>query len=198
MSTARAFCILTIGCFLASLTGCGIVHDTLPARAAMEQLIISTAADRAVAELPTEGFADRDVFLDGTNLDAYDKPYVVQAIRRAIISAGGRMAADRAASQVVLEVASGGLSLNKRDYLLGVPSIALAGTGTDAFRTPELPIFKMLFYRGKAKLIFCAVDPTTGAQLFELPTCYGKSTTNFWWLLLFGPNQWSDLPEELD
>jgi len=185
-------------CWAACLAGCGSMRETLPGRSAMEQLLMSTAADRAVASMPVEDFRGKAVFIDATNLDAYDRPYVIQRIRYALFMAGSRLVAERSEADVVLEAASGGLSVNRRDYLLGIPGVVIpVPLSGGSLVTPELPIFKMILYRGKAKLLFCAVDPKSGEAAFELPFCYGKSMMNLWWFLIFGPQQWTDLPEGL-
>jgi len=114
----------------AALAGCGTVRETLPPRSAMEQLLISTAADRAVEELPTDWLVGKAGHLDISNLDCYDKPYVVQRLREAVLDAGG-----------------------------------------DRPRTPR-----------------------TGGQVQDIPACQGRSSVSFWWFLVVGPVEWSDLP----
>ena len=184
-------------CVLLLATGCGTIRETLPDRSAMEQMLISAAADRAIEMLPTGWVKDKSVHIDTSNLECYDKPYVVQRIRQAVLHQGGRIPDDPKEAQVVLEVASGALSINKRQFLLGVPElplpIPLAG---ETLKTPELALFKAVFYRGRSKLLVAAVDPETKSMLLELPTCYGTSRSTFWWLLFLGPFVRSDLPAE--
>ena len=179
--------------------GCGSVHETLPPRSAMEQLLISTAADRAIETLPlpTGWMRDKAIFVETANLEAYDKPYVVQKVRDFVIKHGGRLAEEAESADIVLEVASGGLSMNKHDYLLGIPELPLPIPSVETLKLPELRIFKAAFYQGKAKLLFTALDPKTHSRHTELPRCYGKSLNTFWWVLFFGPFESSDLPEGL-
>ena len=179
------------------LAGCGTVRETLPPRSAMEQLLISTAADRAVEMMPEEPFTGKGVFVDVSNLECYDKPYVLQRIKEAVAENGGRLVQSPKDADVVLEVASGGLSVNRREYLLGIPELPLMIPGAGGVKTPELAIFKVVSYKGKAKLLFSALSPTTRSQLAEVPVCYGKSSDSFWWFLFVGPFERSDLPEEL-
>ena len=193
--TLRIICFGFL-CVLPILAGCGTVRETLPDRSALEQMLISTAADRAVIKLPPEAVAEKAVYLETSNLDCYDKPYVVQRIRHAVLQCDGRLVEKPELAEVTLEVASGGLSINKRSYLFGLPELPLpipfAG---ETLKTPELAIFKIVFYRGRAKLLFNAVDPATQGQLLDIRTCYGDAKANYWWLLLFGPFEQTDLPE---
>lgn len=182
-------------CLLIGAVGCGSVRETLPSRSAMEQLLLSTAADRAVDALPTEGLRDKTVLLDVSDLECLDKPYVVARIREELVSNGARLAAGREDADVILHVASGGLSINKRDYLLGIPAIPLP-LATETVIFPEAPLFKLVSYRSTAKLLFTAIDPKDNSQAFDLPVCYGKASEHFWWLLFTGPYRRSDLPKE--
>lgn len=177
------------------LIGCGQVRETLPARSAHEQLLISTAADRALERLPAGMLRGKRIWLDVSNLDAYDRPYVVVALRRRLLAVGALLAKSAAEAEVVLEPASGALSINRREHLVGLPSIPLpvpfAGT---PLTLPEVALFKAVYYRGRAKFIFAAYDPSTGEKAFDAPTCQGDSLSAFWWLLLFGPFEAGDLP----
>jgi len=86
--------------------------------------------------------------------------------------------------------------MNKHDYLLGIPELPVpVPFAGGPLVLPEIPIFKAVFYTGRAKLLFSAVDPATSTLLYETPICYGKSTHSFWWFLIMGPFKWSDLPE---
>lgn len=178
------------------LTGCGSVRETLPVRSALEQLLISTAADRAVAELPPEPFARKAVYIDATNLECTDKPYVLQRIRTALRDAGAEIVADRDQAELVLEAASGTMSMNRRDMLFGIPALPFPfQVGGETLKLPEVPLWKMITYRGRAKLLFSVVDAGTGAAVADVGHCYGKARDTYWWLFILGPMRHTDLPE---
>ena len=180
------------------ISGCGSMRETLPARSAMEQLVISTSADRAVDSVPAQELDGKKVFVDASNLEATDKAYVIQCMRDLVLDSNGVLVKAREDADLALEVASGALSLNKRDYLFGLPAIPLPiPGGGESWQFPEIPLFKAIFYRGKAKLRVSAVDAKASEKAFEIPMCYGQAYTHFWWILLFGPFETSDLPEEI-
>ncbi len=183
---------------LLTALGCGMLRETLPERSAMEQLLISTATDRAVAALPAEPLSGRRVFIDDANLEAVDKPYVVQRVRHGVLLRGATLVDEPAGADLVLELASGGISMDKRSYLLGIPQITLAlPLSESAVVLPELAIFKLTSYQGRAKLLVTPLVPGTGALGWAQPPCYGRSLTAYWTaLLFFGPYEWTNLPEE--
>jgi len=185
--------VLTVVCMV--LAGCGTLRETLPGRSATEQLLISVAADRAMDQLPGEPWAGQAVFIDLANLEAYDKPYVIQVIRDRVLQGGGRLAADAAGATRVLQVASGALSIDKCDYLFGIPAIPLPiPTAGQTVQFPEVPFVKVATMRGKAKMLFDVVDPKTNAKVagVEVPMCYGRSKFTALWVLFTGPYTWGD------
>ena len=188
---------LAVMCAVFLTVGCGTVRETLPARSAKEQLVISTAADRVVKEMPETPFNGKKIFLDTSNLEGTDKAYAQQVVRDHILANGGALVDGKDQAEVVLEMASGALSLDKRNYLLGVPEIPLPiPMAGDTLVLPEIPLLKALFYRGKVKLRMSAVDNASKQEAFEVPICRAKSLDSYWWILFFGPFRYTDIPME--
>ncbi|MBN2451160.1 MAG: hypothetical protein JXR77_12270 [Lentisphaeria bacterium] len=182
---------------VAVLSGCGTVRDTLPARSALEQSLISTAADRALGELPGEVFGGRRVFLDTVNLDCLDKSYVIGKCRQALLDAGAILVKTADEAEMSLEIASGTLSLNRWEYLFGIPALPMPiPYNGEPLKLPEVPFWKRMVYRGEAKMLLSVIDPKTGARLAELPTRYGSSQFRLSWYFIIGPFRATDMPEE--
>ena len=182
---------------LLTVAGCGTARETFPPRTAQEQALISTAADRAIIQLPSQGWTGKRVFLDVSNLECYDKPYVVARLRQHILSGFGTLAADKAGADMVLEVASGALSIDSRRFLLGIPSFGIPVPPMGTLNTPELALYKIISYRGRAKLIFSLSDARTQRQVVEIPVCFGEVRDAYWWAILLGPFRCGNLPEEV-
>lgn len=187
-------CVL-VGAILLCASGCGTFRETLPERSALEQLLISTAADRAVDQLALGWASGKTVTLDLSNLEAYDKAYLVQRMRYRLLKEGGRLPPEADNYDVLIELASGANSIDNRSYMLGIPSIPLSIPGMGTVNTPELALFKYLEYRGKSKILASAVDPNTRGQLHEMPEALGGSRAEYWWVLFLGPFGTNDLPK---
>ena len=191
-------CVGAVALAVLLSAGCGSVRETLPARSAMEQLLMSTAADRAVEQLVVGSFADRAVYLDPTNLDCQDKAYVLQRVKSALRAGGARIVDGRDDAEIVLEAASGALSINRREFLFGLPAVPFPlQIGGEPVKLPEVPLWKLITYRGRAKLLFSAVDVCTDETVAGIDTCHGKARDSYWWLLVVGPMRHTDLPEEV-
>ena len=174
------------------------MSKSLPARSAQEQLLISTAADRALARSDMRFLNGKRVFVDGFYLEAYDAPYVVGKLRNIVAFHGGKLVEKEGDSDVTFEVRSGGLSLNETTFLIGIPSLTLFFLGT-GLETPELNIFKMLKQRGVAKLSFFGYDTRDRKLLFSSGVRRGSSRATSYWVFLLGPftfDNMSKLPPE--
>lgn len=181
-----------------SAVGCGSLRKTLPDRSAMEQLLISSAADEAVEKMAAPEMIDKTIYLDTTNLDAVDKEYVVERFRMLILESGGRLTKDRGKAELEIEIASGALSMDTRDWLLGLPQLPIPlPMVQETLRLPEVALFKTDTFKGRAKLVMLGIDPESGAEMVEPRTTYGTATNTYIWVLLFGPFQLTDLPEEV-
>ncbi len=197
MKSPRLLAVVAVLSATLVFWGCGAFRETHPARSASEQLLISGAVDAALVNMPGDWMEGRVIYLETAHLDAYDAEYLVQKLRNTVLANGGRLTSEREEAEVILEVASGGLSTDEGRWLLGVPETPVPIPFMDALRIPELPLFKMVTHAGKAKLIATAVDPDSGASYAELPVFYGRVRHRYWWALLVGPFTWSDLPREI-
>src|SRR3954447_10926757 len=101
---------LVVACGLAIcvfLTGCTQTELTKPKRSATEQLLISTAADRALAQADLSMVAGKKVFVDRSYFDAEDEDYVVSEMRELITMRGGMLVREFEDADLIVEPRSG-------------------------------------------------------------------------------------------
>lgn len=201
----RAVAIATI--FLAS--GCiGSIRETTTPRTSTEQLLISTAAERAIA-----GFENVDaelkgkrVAIDDTKFESVDKAYAMSALRHYVSEHGGKIVpvapqksknAEGKDVEVgpdrILEIRNGALGINDNSWGIGVPAFPLA--------VPSMPVTSMspplyLFFRGKqegwAKFQFWILDPKQDAYVARSKDLWGHSYYSKWYILGCGPFDFSN------
>ena len=97
---------------------------------------MSEATRKAVDQLSAEALRDRAVYVDTSYLisSAYPSPenlFYVAELRNKLLVGGVRLADKRDKAQIVLEVRSGGIGIDRLEYLLGIPSIYLSGAAGD-------------------------------------------------------------------
>jgi hypothetical protein len=178
-----------------ALAACSSSRESLPSRTATEQLLLSSAVDRAAQELTLDLPQDAPVFLDTTNFEAIDGKYAIGAVREQLLRRGARLMPDRALADVVIEIRSGALSIDDESSLLGLPAIDIPVPMSDV-STPELALVKRDERRGTVKLAAVAYDAHDGRFVDATGPVYGYSHITDWTVLVFSWTSSDVLPEE--
>jgi len=193
------------------LSGCATIRVTDPYQTADQQFLMSTAIQQAVARLSTDMLRDRTVYVDTQYLNfalppsqyittpqpaPFEQSFLVAELRAKLLKSGVRLMPNKDQAQVVLEVRSGGISVDHEEYLLGIPSVFLPGeTGTAvSITTPELAILKSTKQYGYASVAIVAYLNKTGEVLALSGPYVGKTFREDYWILGTGPNTRANVP----
>ncbi|HEV3343721.1 MAG TPA: DUF6655 family protein [Pirellulales bacterium] len=176
---------------LALAAGCGTTRWSDTARTATEQLILSTAIDRAIDNIDFRPLTGRYVFLDQSYLDCVDKGYVISTLRQHMLSEGCVLTADAASADYVVEVRSGAIGTDHHDVLIGVPAISMPGAGVTGVPSaiPEIPFAKTTAQKGIAKIACFAYNRETGQAVWQSGVFPVVATAKDSWFLGTGPFQ---------
>jgi hypothetical protein len=192
-------------------TGCiGGIRETTTTRTATEQILISTAAERAIAgfENVDHELRGKRVAIDDARFESVDKAYAMSAVRHycsehgailvPLVPAKGK---DKDGKEIelspppqrVLEVRNGGLGINDTSWGIGIPAFPLA--------VPSMPVTSMtpplyLFYRGKqegwAKFQFWIYDPLQDTYVAKSRDLWGHTYYSKWYFFGCGPFDFSN------
>ncbi|MFA9477703.1 DUF6655 family protein [Phycisphaerales bacterium AB-hyl4] len=184
-----------------TLGGCAAVRVTDPPRTATEQFLLSEAASRAVQQLSAAALRDRQVYIEDRFFASIDKPLVIGELRSHLLLNGVRLAESREEGQIVLEVRTHGVGVDRYDYLLGLPPVLIpaGGTGVDevatgSIVTPELAILKNTRQRSFASVAFVAYWGDTGEVVASSGPFLGQAEREDWWFFGVGPRTTGDIP----
>ncbi len=178
------------------VAGCVQTRQTHPKRTAVEQLLISRAADHALAQANLTELKGKKVYLEEQYYFSDDSKYVLGTIRDFISLVGGLLVDSSDESEIIVEARSGALSIDSGESLVGFPEIPvpipLAGTLT----SPEVPFYKAQRQFSVAKLALLAYDTKSRKHLFSTGTLVGNSHHHYFKVLGFF--QWTntELPEK--
>lgn len=187
MSSKQSFSIETLLlCVVVTLaTGCATTSSSNTARTGAEQVLISSAIDRAMSNIRFGDFANHSVFIDDKYLDGtVDKGYLVASIRHRVMSAGGSIAAAADKADVVLEVRSGGVGTDSEESFIGMPALGIPGLPIEL---PEVKIANRTSQIGTAKIGLIAYDPKTGKALGRGGQATALTHSNDTYVLGVGP-----------
>ncbi len=175
--------------------GCASYRLTNPPRSATEQLLLSSAADRALVSVDLSVFLNQRVFLDATYFDGYDSKYAIGEIRDALNRAGALLEPDARDAGIIIEARAGALSTDSADTLIGVPNtglpIPLAGTVS----IPEVALYKSEKQFAYAKIALLAYANQSRAHVFSSGPLAGKSYNKYHKILFIAWTS-TDLPEK--
>jgi hypothetical protein len=167
------------GCFCLCgaifLAGCTTIKTTDPARAATEQLLLSTAADKALQSADLAIFAGRKIFLDATYFDAYDSKYVLGTIRDALSRAGALVQENLTNSDIVIEARSGAFSIDSADSLFGLPAAAVPVPLAGSLSIPEVAFYGSHDQHSFAKIALLAYARQSRAHVYSSGPLDGQS-----------------------
>lgn len=203
--TRKFICIIATLVLPILSCSCATIRTTDPPRTATEQFLISGAATLAVDQLSSTALRDRKVFIDSTYFisatPTQDQSFVLGQLRAKLLSNGVRLAQDRADAQVILELRSGGLGIDRYEYLLGIPSVYLTGSpggsnaaGNVPLATPELAIVKTTKQRGYAAVAFVAYWSDTGELIATSGPFVGRTDRSDFWFFGVGPSTSGNIP----
>ena len=117
-------CCILISAFVG---GCSTIRVTDPFQTATQQFLMTGAAAKAIDKLSAESLRDRPVFVDTSYLSAGTPPqfeigFFIAEVRARLLKSGVRLMKRREDATIVLEIRAGGLSVDRTEFLLGIPS----------------------------------------------------------------------------
>ncbi|MBN1508313.1 MAG: hypothetical protein JW955_15805 [Sedimentisphaerales bacterium] len=176
---------------LLALCGCATERVTDPQRTATEQFLLSQAVAQAVEPLSFEALHGRRVYVDDRFFGAPEKAFVLGELRARLLLAGVQVSPNEQAAEIILEVRSAGIGVDRYDSILGIPSIGAPSTGITALPTtiitPEIAIVKEIRQVSFASVAYVAYWASTGEVVASSGPSLGKAWRDDWWLFGFGP-----------
>ncbi|HVU88949.1 MAG TPA: DUF6655 family protein [Pirellulales bacterium] len=177
---------------LALLVGCGATRSSDSARTATEQMLMSSAIDRAVNEINLQPLAGKEIYLDTDRLTGFaDQHYLIGTLRQAMLSNGVQLKPDRASAKYIVEARAGVLGTNSSSVMIGIPATNLPNLGTPGVPSaiPEIPFAKTTNQAGIAKIALFAYNQQTGKPIWQSGTFPVVADAKNTWFFGAGPYQ---------
>ena len=158
------------------ISACTTERSSVPLRTATEELLISTAADRAASAISLSIPKDTKVYIDRQYFQGTDDGYALNAIRTQFLKQGLDVVDDRSQAQAIVNVSSGALSTDEKSLLIGIPALQVPAlpVGTSV-SVPEIALFKTAQDKGVAKFVATGYDAKTGKLIATSDPQYGFS-----------------------
>ena len=178
--------MIGVACLASTLAvgGCTTIRETDATPTATAQLLVTTAADRAVDRLDMRIPSGTKVFLDTADFEGSNGKYVVGAVKDRLLRQGCLLMSDRKDADAIVEIRAGALSANEDETLIGIPPIGLPVPIAGAVSLPEIALYKSERRQGLAKIAATTYDAKTGGLMQSSTAQYGASHKDNWVVLL--------------
>lgn len=176
--------------------GCAVTRQSEPKRTAIEQLLISQAADNALGAMDVTSLNGKKVFLDATYFESEDKQYAIGSIRELISAGGGLLQPTADTAEVIVEARSGALSIDSGSTLVGFPEMPVPIPFSGTVLSPELPFYKVDRQFSVAKIALLAYDAKSRAHMLSTGPAAGYSHHHYYRILGFLKWTKTGLPEK--
>lgn len=194
--------LLATGIAVLVTSGCANLRVTDPSRTATEQFLLSQAAIQAVEPLTFEALHGRKVYVDDTYFAASEKEFVLGELRAKLLMSGVQLSPKAEEAEIIFELRSGGVGIDRYESLLGIPSIgaaaaaasASAGVPVASIVTPEVAITKEIRQIAFASVAYVAFWADTGEVVASSEPSIGRAYREDWWLFGFGPRTLGTIP----
>jgi hypothetical protein len=178
--------------------GCATIRVTDPAETADQQFLESEATRLAVQRINCDSLRDRKVFLDTTYLTTIRENseslsfrqvpqqflFLAAELRAKLLLSGARLVDQKQNADIVVEARTGGISVNRLDYLLGISQITVPteGVASVPFTTPELAILKSTKQFGFASVAIVAFWRDSGEIVSASGPFVGRTSRQDYWV----------------
>lgn len=149
--------------------GCGTTRTTSTARTGTEQLLLTTAWDRALTKVNFRPLTGVPVFLDTANVTAVNQGWVVSSLREAMLTQGVLIREKREQAQFIVEARVGAYGTDDDSMLVGISqtSVPPTVTGIPTGTIPKLPLIERSRQSAVAKLALFAYDRASGQLVWS-------------------------------
>ena len=189
----------------AAVAGCATVRVTDPPRTADEQFLESGAIRQAVDSLSFVALRDSKIYVDSTylyegNFPSAEQSFLLGELRNRLLVEGASVSDTRDACEVILEVRSGVIGVNRQDFLLGISGTNTPVGSTDVGSAnvpivlPELAIIKNRKQRGYADVSITAYFKDTGELVASSGPFVGRTERTDYWFFGIGPRTTGNIP----
>lgn len=194
-STQRLLAGCAAAWFLLAVCGCATIKESDTARTGVEQLLISSAVDRALDQVDLSRLRGAKVFVEEKYLDCVDKNYVFISLNQRLLAVGSTLVEKVEDGDVVLQVGSGGVGTDRQDVFVGISQIPLPPPSPISI--PQFSLFNRTRANGTAKLRVIAFDAKTRAPIINSGVLLARSDYKTWKALGAGSYETGSVHQDL-
>jgi hypothetical protein len=195
---------------LVAFCGCATIRVTDPTETADQKYLESEATRLAVDHIAADQLRDRKVFVDTTYLTTLHETsqlntyrevpqeflFLIGELRAKLLLSGARLVEKRDDAEIIVEARSGGISVNREDYLFGLSSITIPteGVASVPITTPQLAILQSTKQYGFSSIAIVAYWRDTGEIVSSSGPFVGRTSRKDYFVFGFALTPVGNIP----
>jgi hypothetical protein len=184
-----------IACLLTLLTGCATsIQVVNTPRSSIEQRLLISSLERALATLDTQEFKGKTVTVDFYGLTP-DKDFAKEFFTAWLQGQQVQIATDPNQAQLHLKVFAPVLAVDQGQSFVGAPAFTVPILG---FVMPEITLFKNARHSGHAEVEVFAIDGRTGKFVDKTPPAIGETNYDDYTILVVIHFTSSDIESDME
>ncbi len=166
-----------------SLSACSTDRQTSPLTSASEQLLVTSAAEKAARKLDLGLPVGMKVYVDASYFEGTHSRHAVGAIRANLLKQGLALVNFRDQATAIVELRAGALSIDESETLFGLRSFQVPVPLAGDITTPELALFKKTERKGVAKFAAAGYRVQDG-RLLGISEPEASTSSDAYWVAL--------------
>lgn len=175
------------------LAGCSLDRSSTTARTAIEQALLSTAADRSILGLDAPELSGHSFFVENRDLEGVDVEYVRAALSESLLRSGMNEANSPEDAEILVYPRLAYAAVDDSGFIFGIPEMSMPVIGMGALPIPEMALFKVGRQEGKNRLAVHGVWRADGSLAFRINPAAGYAYHTRWTVFFFFSWRTTDL-----
>ncbi len=169
------------------------MRSTTTARTAIEQALLSKAAERSISLMDFKSLAGKSFFLKEDKWDAVDGKYVVAQLREQLLASGLTAADKEENAELLVFPRNAAHGIDDSKFLIGIPKLPIPIPTVGTLETPELAIIGIERQRGRDRMGVEIEERKTGVLAKQTDLVSSQSRYDRWTILIFFGFKTTDL-----
>jgi hypothetical protein len=166
--------------FFVALAGCATVQVINTARSSIEERLLISSLERALAALSVESLQGKTVAIDFYGLTS-DKDFAKEFCTAWLRGKQVHLATDAREADLRLKIFAPVLGVDQGGAFVGVPSVTVPVLG---FTTPEVALFKSVTHQGRTAIQIYLFDEQSGQFIDKSPVGNGAASYDEYAILI--------------
>ncbi len=132
--------------------GCVTQRSTTTERTAVEQALLSQAAEASIPQIAFSDVDGKQYFVKQDLFEATDGKYLLAVLNKHLVELGGMPADSEEEAEVLIYPAVAHAAVDDTSFLIGFPEIPLVIPGIGSVTVPELALFGYALQKGHNRM----------------------------------------------